>query len=63
MAFLVGIFLHYDSQLFGKRPDGWLLFYALVFVSAVPIGILFYRYNFEVNRWKDSDYSPYATDD
>ncbi len=43
--------------------DQWLFFYALVFVSIVPICTLLHSYQFEVNRWKDSDYSPYATDD
>lgn len=46
----------------GKTVDQWLFFYGLVFVSVVPIGALVYAYQFEVNRWKDSDYSPYSSD-
>lgn len=44
-----------------KDPDGWMLFYAILFFSVVPIGIAFYKYTFEVSRWKNSDYSPYAS--
>ncbi|EMI40977.1 DUF4178 domain-containing protein [Rhodopirellula sp. SWK7] len=42
-------------------PDPWMWFYAMIFISLVPVGILFYKYNFEVKRWKDSDYSPYQS--
>ncbi|MEO1527345.1 MAG: DUF4178 domain-containing protein [Planctomycetota bacterium] len=45
----------------GSRGDGWLLIYALIGISLVPAGTLFYLYNFEVNRWSESDYSPYAS--
>lgn len=34
---------------------------ALVAVSVFPVGLLALRYQFEVNRWKDSDFSPYAS--
>jgi hypothetical protein len=36
----------------------WLAFFAL---SIVPLLMLLNRWRFEVNRWKDSDYSPYGT--
>lgn len=42
--------------------DGWLCFYAMLIVSAVPLAVLVYRYSFEVKRWENSDYSPYATE-
>lgn len=42
--------------------DGWLCFYSILTVSSVPLGILAYRYAFEVNRWQNSDFSPYATE-
>lgn len=42
-------------------PDPWLLFYAMIFLSVVPLAIVGYKYNFEVKRWKDSDYSPYQS--
>ncbi|MCC9656538.1 DUF4178 domain-containing protein [Rhodopirellula halodulae] len=43
--------------------DGWLFFYAAIFVSAIPIGCIVFKYNFEVSRWKESDFSPYASGD
>jgi hypothetical protein len=45
------------------KVDGEFLFWMLVAVSIVPIGSFFYMHNFEVQRWADSDYSPYATED
>ncbi|MAI72896.1 MAG: hypothetical protein CMM01_18595 [Rhodopirellula sp.] len=45
---------------FGADP--WLLYYGLVAVSALPVGIFGYRHSFERKRWEDSDYSPYATE-
>jgi len=43
--------------------DQWIFFYAMLFISIVPVGLLFYNYQFEVNRWKESDYSPYPSSD
>ncbi len=43
--------------------DGWLWFYAMIGISVIPGLVMLYRYSFEVQRWKDSDYSPYASDD
>lgn len=43
------------------KADGWLFFYALIAVSSIPILVLGWLYFFEVQRWKDSDYSPYAS--
>ncbi|TWT51794.1 DUF4178 domain-containing protein [Allorhodopirellula solitaria] len=42
-------------------PDPWMWFYAMIFVSIVPVGIMVYKYHFETQRWKDSDYNPYPT--
>ncbi len=42
-------------------PDPWMWFYAMVFVSIVPLGIIAYKYHFETQRWKNSDYNPYPT--
>ncbi|MFK7820357.1 MAG: DUF4178 domain-containing protein [Planctomycetaceae bacterium] len=60
---LFGINLLFSALASGTGVDQWLFFYALVFVSVIPIGTLLYNYQFEVNRWKDSDFSPYATHD
>ena len=35
---------------------------SLLLASVFPVGVLVHRYTFEVQRWKDSDYSPYATE-
>lgn len=42
-------------------PDGWMWFYAMIFVSIVPVGIVAYKYHFETQRWKESDYNPYPS--
>lgn len=57
-------FVNILFSMFGSHSvDQWLFIYALFFASIIPIGTLFHGYQFEVNRWKDSDYSPYASDD
>lgn len=43
---------HYDSAFFW-----WIA----MFMSVPPIGAAVYQYSFETTRWKDSNYSPYAT--
>lgn len=59
LLLIQGLFSTSDPK---TGADPWLMFYGMVFVSAIPIGILVYWYSFEVQRWKDSDYSPYATE-
>ena len=45
-----------------KQPVAQFHFFAAqAFVLAWPILMLFGRHTFEVNRWSNSDYSPYAT--
>lgn len=36
-------------------------FLALAGISVMPLGLLFWRYQLEVSRWKESDFSPYST--
>jgi hypothetical protein len=36
-------------------------FLALAGVSVMPLWLLFWRYQFEVSRWQESDFSPYST--
>lgn len=43
--------------------DQFHFFAALAAVSLLPGLLLVLNYNFEVSRWKDSDYSPYASSD
>jgi ribosomal protein S27AE len=47
--------------MFSKTSDPWLAFYAIIFVSLIPVGILIFFHSFEVKRWSNSDYSPYAS--
>lgn len=63
LGVLIRTQMAYDSNYFGKSADPWLCFYGILAISTVPIAIMIYRYSFEVSRWKDSDYSPYASDD
>lgn len=62
IVFLVMIHAAFSKPGPTNGSDGWLCFYAILLVSAVPAGILAFRHAFEVNRWQNSDYSPYATE-
>ncbi|MCO8122807.1 DUF4178 domain-containing protein [Stieleria sp. TO1_6] len=62
MGFLFYLFFAYVVIGAGKA-DGWLFFYAIVAVTLIPGLVIAYLHNFEVRRWSDSDYSPYASDD
>jgi hypothetical protein len=42
-----------------KPPDGTLLMIAMVIVTIFPLLTLFYKFSFETQRWRNSDYSPY----
>ena len=44
------------------KADGWLLMWAMFFVSVIPIGAMFVNHNYNVKRWSESDFSPYATE-
>ncbi|MDB4533018.1 DUF4178 domain-containing protein [Rubripirellula sp.] len=59
---MIVIYLAFARASVNQGADPWLCFYGLMFISALPIGILFYMYSFERKRWEDSDYSPYATE-
>ena len=63
VALLVLVNMLFSALAKKTGVDQWLFFYALVFVSVIPICALLHMYQFEVNRWSDSDYSPYASDD
>ncbi len=63
-VFIVALGLIFaGASLIKTTADGWLLWYALLAVSIVPIGSLIVNYMFDVNRWSDSEFSPYATGD
>ncbi|MFK8114875.1 MAG: DUF4178 domain-containing protein [Rubripirellula sp.] len=61
-AFILFVIHSFFAKPGVQGSDPWMLFYALLFVSLIPIGILVYCYSFEVKRWSDSDYSPYASE-
>ncbi|EMB17773.1 DUF4178 domain-containing protein [Rhodopirellula europaea] len=61
--FIIYLGNHRSASSATPSADGWMLFYGLLFVSAIPIGCLVFIHNFEVSRWKDSDFSPYASSD
>ena len=65
-AFVVLLFLINSGFYTGQATTGsdmWLMFYGMIGVSLPPLGVLIYLHNFEVQRWRDSDYSPYASSD
>jgi hypothetical protein len=57
----VGSVVLTSTKAFTPKPDGWLLWYGLLAVSAVPLGTILYWWSFELRRWQNSDYSPYAS--
>ena len=64
LAILCALFLVYGiATMIKDKADGWLLIYAMFFASIIPIGASFVNHFFDVKRWSDSDFSPYATDD
>jgi hypothetical protein len=63
IAFLVALYM--ISTLIGllrpdRRPDGTLLMIAMGFVTLYPIIVLLYRGSYETQRWRNSDFNPYA---
>ncbi|MDA7980417.1 MAG: DUF4178 domain-containing protein [Pirellulales bacterium] len=60
---LYAIFLSGMLGATASKLDGGILFWALIFVSAIPGGALIYHYSFEKRRWQDSEFNPYASDD
>ncbi len=43
-----------------KAPDFLVTLLAVVLVSLIPVLAYLYKYSYEVKRWENSDYSPYA---
>ncbi|QEG39654.1 DUF4178 domain-containing protein [Roseimaritima ulvae] len=60
---LAVIHLAFSTPLSATGSDPWLLFYGMIFVSLPPAGVLLYLHHFERQRWRDSDFNPYASDD
>ena len=62
IALIVVIHVAFSKPGSTVGSDPWMMFYAILFVSLIPVGILAYFYSFEAKRWQDSDYSPYASE-
>jgi len=63
IAFLVVLYMIYwaMSWLHPKTPpDGTFLTIAIGIVTIYPIVVLVYKGSYETQRWRNSDYSPYA---
>jgi hypothetical protein len=56
MFLLLGVF----KATMSEKTDGVFFTMLMVLLSIVPVGALVYSYIFEVRRWENSDYSPYA---
>lgn len=47
----------------GRTVDSGLTIWAVVLMTLLPLGSAIYAWSFEVQRWQDSEYSPYNTGD
>ncbi|MBI1311058.1 DUF4178 domain-containing protein [bacterium] len=59
-AAMVAIY-YIASRFISQQADPWLLAWGLFLVSVIPVGGLIFNLIFDVNRWSDSDFSPYST--
>ncbi|MCA8982415.1 MAG: DUF4178 domain-containing protein [Planctomycetaceae bacterium] len=50
------------SKGLSREIDGGFSLIMLGLLSVIPLGTLLYCHNFEVQRWAESDYSPYSSD-
>lgn len=59
---LIALYRFMGTGAVGRQAEGqgFHFFIALVAITAWPLLSLIGRHSFEVSRWKDSDYSPYA---
>lgn len=51
------------SNMRASGVDTALGVWALILVSLQPLGTMIYKSSFEVSRWKDSEFNPYASSD
>lgn len=64
LVFAAGMVVIYlGASALSDEADPWLLSWGLFLVSVIPVGALIVNHTFNVKRWAESDYSPYATDD
>jgi hypothetical protein len=63
IVFLVVLYLIYLVMRWlhpSKPPDGSILMIAIGLVTVYPIIVLIYKGSYETQRWRNSDFSPYA---
>jgi hypothetical protein len=63
VGLLLLLYVIAQTKILTPEPDGWMLWYGLLTVSAIPVMSMLYAWSFEHRRWENSDYSPYATGD
>jgi hypothetical protein len=61
VGLLLVLYVIAQTKILTPEPDGWMLWYGLLTVSAIPVMSMLYAWSFEHRRWENSDYSPYAT--
>lgn len=57
------VVLHFVLPLLSYPVELFYFLSALLALSAIPVVLLFLNHQFEVNRWRESDFSPYARGD
>jgi len=55
--------IYLGATAMSDSADPWVLVCGLGVLSVIPIGALVVNHFFDVKRWSESDYSPYASDD
>ena len=55
--------IYIGAAAMSDAADPWVLVWGLFLVSVIPVGALIANHSFDVKRWSESDYSPYASDD
>ena len=60
-ALAMGI-IYLGAAAMSSDADPWMLAWGVFLVSVIPAGVGFVNRSFDVKRWSDSDYSPYASD-
>jgi hypothetical protein len=50
------------DRIMQKNIDTGFFVVMLGLISLIPLGMMLYLHNFEVQRWADSDHSPYSSD-
>ena len=63
MFAVAGFIVYFGAAAISANADGWLLVWYLFLISIIPLIGLIVNHTFNVKRWSESDYSPYASSD